>query len=278
METINKENKSGSVGRRAFLGIAVVGGLAVGFLAGWLSKPAEGVVSTVTSTVTSAVTSTVTQPGATVTAAAEAIVPLRRVTEPKQGYHKVIDYQRCTGCRLCEFTCAVKYQPENFPGVNLEYARIRVHKYPYISFPMFCRYCTLEEWVEGTSKAPCEYVCPTGALQTVKDVKEPGKVGNGYRWVDPAICSGLDNCGRCLEICEEQFGSGIFFAPPDEKGIKRAMVCTMCAGMPECVNACPEQAIRFEPPQQNGRYYAYRPRELAELLYRKFYHLEKVVT
>jgi len=46
----------------------------------------------------------------------------------------------------------------------------------------------------------------------------------------------------------------------------------MCAGEPVCVNACPEQSIRFEPPRMDGRYYAHIPKDLAEMLYLKMYH------
>lgn len=247
--------------RRTFIGLAAAGGVAAGFLAGWLAKPPEYIktVEKVLEKVT----------------VKEEIYPLRRIIKPEKGWHKVVDYDRCTGCRVCEFECATKYQPADFPGLNLEYSRIRVNRFLYVDAPIFCRYCTLEEWVEGTKKAPCEYACPFEALVRVEEVKEKGKVGNGYRWIDPAKCVGLEECGRCLEICEEQFGSGVIFLPPDAKGIKRASVCTMCAGEPACVEACPEQALRFEPPQMDGRYYAHRPTDLAELLYMKLYKVRR---
>ena len=253
--------------RRTFVGIAAVGGIAVGFLAGWLSKPAEKVVEEVIKEVTVTETEYITVP--------EPIYPQRRVVEPQQGWHKVVDYGRCVGCRLCEYECALKYQPEDFQGVNLEYSRIRMHRFLYVDAPIFCRYCHLEDWVEGTTKSPCEYSCPFDALPVVEEVMEEGKIGNGYKWIDPEKCVGLEECGRCLEICEEQFGSGIVFLPKDDKGIKRGAVCTMCAGEPACVNACPEQALRFEPPQQDGRYYAHRPSDLGELLFLKLYGVRR---
>lgn len=251
------------ISRRSFIGLAAVGGIAAGFLAGWLSKPAKIIE------IIEEIEVPVEVP------VYEEIYPLRRIVEPKEGYHKVVDYDRCTGCRLCEFECAAKYQPEDFPGLNLEYSRIRVHRFLYVDEPIFCRYCHLEDWVEGTSKGPCEYVCPYDALIIVEEVQEEEKVGRGYRWIDPIKCVGLEECGRCLEICEEQFGSGIVFLPKDENGIKRGAVCTMCAGEPACVHICPEQALRFEPPQQDGRYYAHRPMDLAEMLFMKLYKVRR---
>jgi len=303
MTSQEKSEKSAGMSRRAFVGLTAAAGVAAGFLVGWLVKPGavEEIVKTVTQTSTltttapgGTVTTTVTQPGgagatATVTQTATATVtttvaagplppepvPLRRVVSPQKGYHIVVDYNRCTGCRLCEFECATKYQPDSVPGVNLEYSRIRPERFLQVDMPIHCNYCHLEEWVEGTTKHPCEIACPFAALQVVTDVKEADKVGNGYRWVDESKCTGLEACGRCLEICEEQFGSGMVALPPDSAGIMKVVTCTMCAGKPACVNACPEQTLRFEPPQQDGRYYAQRPTDLAEMLYMKLYKLRR---
>lgn len=264
--------KSETITRRRFVAVSAAGGIAAGFLVGWLIKPG-GVEAggTVTKTVTSGGAAVVNPPQAI---AIEPILPMRRVAKAYQGYHKVIDYGRCTGCRLCEFECAMRYQPDGFPGVNLEYSRIRLNRVLFVDMPIYCTYCHLETWVEGTALAACQVACPYGAIKDVAEVVDPGKIGNGYRWVDPTLCVGMELCGRCLEICEEQFGSGIVFLPPDENGVMKAAICTQCAGEPACVNACPEQAIRFETPRMDGRYYAHPPKELAEMLYLKLYRLK----
>jgi len=89
--------------------------------------------------------------------------------------------------------------------------------------------------------------------------------------VDRDRCLGINDCGRCLEVCEEQFGSGISFDPIEGK----AQVCTRCGGDPECVKACPEGALAFIPVQVNGRYYANSPDHAAELLYKKMFNVER---
>jgi len=146
------EKAEGALSRRAFVGLTAAAGVAAGFLVGWLIKPPE--VTDVARTITQTVTRTTTQPGATVTVTATATepgappiveaLPMRRVYDYFEGYHKVVDYDRCTGCRMCEFECAMRYQPADLQGVNLEYSRIRMNRFVYVDIPLFRRYCHLE--------------------------------------------------------------------------------------------------------------------------------------
>jgi len=187
----------------------------------------------------------------------------------------VIDPAKCTGCLSCAMACADKFMQEIAPEaaqdtINLEFSRIRPMRFQFVDFVDVCQHCELIEWAEGSRKHPCETVCPTGALHTVPEGEgKPGYTGGGYMSVDRKKCLGIDMCGRCLEVCEQQFGSGIFFDPLEGK----AQVCTRCGGDPACVRACPEEgALRFIPVLVNGRYYANTPDEAAEMLYRKMFN------
>lgn len=199
--------------------------------------------------------------------------------EGKSGHTIIVDPVKCTGCMACAVACADKYMQEVAPKaakntVNLEFARIRPMRFQYVDFVNVCQYCELIKWAEGSEKHPCEAVCPTQALHKVQEGEgKKGYTGMGYMTVDREKCLGLDSCGRCLEVCEEQFGSGISFDPVERK----AQVCTRCGGDPECVKACPENALEFKPVLINGRYSAHTPDQAAELLYRKMYNIKRDV-
>ncbi len=197
--------------------------------------------------------------------------------EGKPGHTILWDPARCTGCMACAVACADKFMQEIAPEqarhtINLEFSRIRPMRFQFVDFVNVCQYCELIQWAEGSKQHPCEAVCPTGALHRVKKGEgREGYNGMGYMTVDRDKCLGINNCGRCLEVCEEQFGSGISFDPIEGK----AQVCTRCGGDPECVKACPEGALQFIPVQVNGRYYANSPDHAAELLYKKMYNKER---
>jgi len=192
----------------------------------------------------------------------------------------VFDPIACTGCLKCAVACAEKWATELFPEqtkniVNLEFSRIRPMRSQYVDFPNVCWYCKLVKWAEGSDKAPCQQVCPEEAIVVVPEGEgKPGFTGMGYMTIDRDKCLGLDVCGRCLEVCEDQFGSGISYDPIE----KKAQICTMCGGSPACVDACPEPlALQFVPVMRNGRYYALTPRGFFETLYKKMYNERREV-
>jgi len=181
----------------------------------------------------------------------------------------------CTGCLICAVACAEKWAAELFPEetkdvVNLEFSRIRPMRMQYVDYVNVCNYCKLIAWAEGSDMAPCQQVCPEDAIIFVPEGEgKPGFTGMGYKTIDREKCLGLDTCGRCLEICEDQFASGISFDPIERK----AQVCTMCGGLPTCVEVCPEPtALQFVPLQTNGRYFANQPEVYFDLLYQKMYN------
>ena len=195
--------------------------------------------------------------------------------EYKANYTLVFDATACTGCMKCAVACSEKWAAELFPEetkntVNLEFSRIRPMRFQYVDVINVCNYCTLEQWAEGSDKFPCQAVCPEDAILTVPEGEgKEGYYGMGYKWIDRDKCLGADKCWRCGEICEDQFASGISYDPIE----KKAQVCSRCGGDPECVKACPEPlALQWVPASRNGRYFAHKPSEYAELLYRKMFN------
>lgn len=266
---LQEQLRQGKISRRDFLRYATLVGLSVGAaeaLAACAPKPTPQVVEKeVTREVP--VTQVVEK---VVTATPEEAPP----AEALAGHMLVFDPVQCTGCLACAVACAEKWAAEIAPEqtkntVNLEFSRIRPMRFQYVDVVNVCTHCRLQAWAEGSDKAPCQEVCPEDAIITVPEGEgKPGYTGMGYLTVDRDKCLGIDACGRCLEVCEDQFGSGISYDPIERK----AQICTMCGGDPACVKACPENALLFVPVQRDGRCYAQTPEAYAELLYRKIFN------
>ena len=127
-----------------------------------------------------------------------------------------IDYQKCTGCRLCELVCAVKHDGFSNPARS----RIRVIKWEAegLYVPMSCQQC---------EDAPCLNVCPVKAISRDEDL--------GLVMVDYDMCIG---CRSCVVVCP--FGA-MSFNVIDRKVFK----CDLCDGDPQCVRFCEEKAVDF---------------------------------
>lgn len=260
--------RQGKIGRREFLRYTSVLGLSLGVaeaLASCAPQPTPEPTPTGALPIPTAALPTPT--------AAPAPPPVVE-KEAKAGHMLRFNPAVCTGCLLCAVACAEKWATEYFPEetkdvVNLEFSVIRPMRSQYVDVVNVCTYCTLIAWAEGSDKFPCQQVCPEDAIITVPEGEgKEGFYGMGYKMIDREKCTGLDLCGRCLEVCEDQFGSGISFDPIE----KKAMVCTMCGGLPACVNACPEPtALQFVPLMTNGRYFANQPEAYFELMYTKLF-------
>ncbi len=126
------------------------------------------------------------------------------------------DYERCTGCRLCELVCAVKHDHVSNPIRS----RIRVIKWESegIYVPMSCQQC---------EDAPCVIGCPAKALSRNMDM---GRVE-----VDYEKCIG---CRTCVSVCP--FGA-MHFVATDRRVIK----CDLCDGDPQCVRFCDMKAVKL---------------------------------
>jgi carbon-monoxide dehydrogenase iron sulfur subunit len=146
-----------------------------------------------------------------------------------------IDFEKCTGCRLCELVCAVKHNHVSNPTRS----RIRIIKWESegVYVPMACQQC---------EDAPCAAACPAKALQRNLEM---GRVE-----VDYDKCIG---CRTCVSVCP--FGA-MHFVPIDRKVIK----CDLCDGDPQCVRFCEVKAVDFVDESdlslQKGRQAAHRIR------------------
>jgi Fe-S-cluster-containing hydrogenase component 2 len=121
----------------------------------------------------------------------------------------MIDYEKCTGCRLCELVCAVKHDGISNPARS----RIKVMKWESegLYVPMSCQQC---------QDAPCML-----SQNEAKDRVE----------VDYDVCIG---CRTCVAVCP--FGA-MSFNHIDRKVIK----CDLCDGDPQCVRFCDVKAVDY---------------------------------
>ena len=124
------------------------------------------------------------------------------------------DYEKCTGCRLCELVCSVWHDHVSSPIRS----QIRVIKWEAdgIYVPIACQQC---------EDAPCVIGCPAKALTRNMEM---GRVEINY---DKCI-----GCRSCVSVCP--FGA-LHFVSTDRKVIK----CDLCDGDPQCVRFCDTKAV-----------------------------------
>jgi len=128
----------------------------------------------------------------------------------------VINYEKCTGCRLCELVCSVMHDGVSNPSR----ARIKVIKWEAegLYIPMSCQQC---------EDAPCLNVCPVKAISRDETLDRV--------MVDYDVCIG---CRACVSACP--FGAMGF----DVIG-RRVIKCDLCDGDPQCVRFCEEKAVDY---------------------------------
>jgi len=128
----------------------------------------------------------------------------------------VIDYEKCTGCRMCELVCSVFHTGASNPSRS----RIRVIKWEYsgLYLPITCQNC---------EKPSCTEVCPTKACHI--DLKRHMVV------IDKNKCIG---CKTCVLACP--FGAP-FFDEVEYVTVK----CDYCDGEPQCARFCDVGAIKY---------------------------------
>ena len=123
------------------------------------------------------------------------------------------DFDKCTGCRVCELVCAL----ENESVFDPKLSRIQVLRlHQLVNMPVACRLC---------EDAPCVRACSRDALSRSEET--------GAIVVDDEKC---DLCGWCIQACKY----GAIFLNQDRKTV---MICNLCEGTPQCVEWCPEGAL-----------------------------------
>ena len=148
-----------------------------------------------------------------------------------------VNPERCIGCRQCEFACCVEHSQSKDPTAALRESplpRARIHVSPgrsfNSSFPNRCRHC---------DPAPCEQVCPTGAIAR--------NVDEDLVLVDVHKCIA---CAMCAMVCP--FDAMTFF--PQANGMPARIVATKCDGCiervregrePACAEACKVDALVY---------------------------------
>ena len=132
-----------------------------------------------------------------------------------------IDYEKCTGCRLCELVCAVKHYGISNPMRS----RIKVMKWEQegVYVPMSCQQC---------QDAPCLNICPVKAISRDEELARV--------MVDYDKCIG---CRLCVAVCP--FGA-MSFNVIDRQVLK----CDLCDGEPQCVRFCDRKAVDFVSPDE----------------------------
>ena len=127
-----------------------------------------------------------------------------------------IDYEKCTGCRLCETVCSLY----NEGVINPELARIKMIRWEWdgLQIPTLCQQCDF---------AACVAVCPKNAIYRDKEL--------GCLKLDYNKCIG---CKLCIQYCP--FGA-ISYNFEENRVIK----CELCGGDPMCVKYCETKALQY---------------------------------
>lgn len=128
----------------------------------------------------------------------------------------LVDYTKCTGCRLCTLVCSLT----KTRTCNPVRARIRIAdwKEEGLIVPIVCQDC--EEPV-------CMASCPVNAITRNQET--------GAVEIQRDLCN---NCKTCTKVCP--FGGPVF-----DPVAKETVMCDHCEGNPACVAVCPTGAITY---------------------------------
>lgn len=129
-----------------------------------------------------------------------------------------IDFNKCTGCRICEIACSL-YRKGVCSPIKSAIHIVKWEK-EGVDVPIVCQHC----------ETPlCEAVCPSNAI--FRDSM------TGVVLVNEERCIG---CRMCIATCP--FGAASL-DPDNHKMIK----CNLCEGTPACVKYCEPKAIQYLP-------------------------------
>lgn len=149
------------------------------------------------------------------------------------------DFLRCSGCRRCEIVCSLRHEGKIWP----EASRVRVFMLvPGVEIPHLCAQC---------HDYPCLKSCPVEALSVHDETKAVA--------VDREKCI---SCGKCVTACPGQI-------PYLHPGDRKAVICDLCEGSPECTKVCEEAGFHAiwsvkEPVNMSRKILARTPEEITE--------------
>jgi Fe-S-cluster-containing hydrogenase component 2 len=127
-----------------------------------------------------------------------------------------VDPSKCIGCGICEYACTSEKGEGNWNPIR---SRIRVVRMaPVFNFALTCRGCV---------DARCVKACPERAIVQSET--------NSLLIIDEKKCKG---CDWCVQACPH---GGITIHAETGK----AIACNLCEGEPQCIAACPEEALEI---------------------------------
>lgn len=178
----------------------------------------------------------------------------------------VVDYSKCTGCRICEAVCSAynhkqQVNGKDLPGLgNPYYSNIRVHSFnPDVDIPAVCAMCP---------DNPCIDACPvqpdpkTGRKALYRDEKTSAIKNDLNR------CIG---CGSCAEACS---AGSVGVIVPNPETDKPEGMCNLCGGEPQCVKYCPYGALSLVEVNPDGEFYRMPPDIIAKELAKRWYSIQ----
>ena len=186
-------------------------------------------------------------------------------SEENRSYSSiVVDYSKCTGCRICETVCSAfnhkkEVNGESILGLGNPFnSNIRVRAFnPDVDIPNICQMCP---------DNPCIESCPvppdpkTGRKALYRDEKTFAIK------TDPERCVA---CGVCVKECKTKRAGVII---PNPKTNKPERMCTLCDGDPQCVKNCPYGALSYVKVDTGREFFGMPPEQIAGELAKRWYH------
>ena len=144
------------------------------------------------------------------------------MVRPQDRKFVTADPEKCIGCLVCEYSCAMTHEKTFNPTKS----RIRALRLgPLNNLAVTCRHC---------EDPACVAACPRDALHQEED---------GTIVVDEQACNG---CTWCISACE----FGAMMMHPEKRVVFTCNSCKDQPDGPQCVKWCPEEALTFVTAQQ----------------------------